>query len=269
MFCQLRLPAAAFGLLAFATFATQVQAAIVTGDKIKIERDTGGTISSTVYDISKTRGNTGQGSGGGEFRITDLTLIGSEVADVFKTFCVERNETIGLPGEYFVSIDEGAIKGGISGGNPDPIGNATAWLYGVYRGSGLDNETTTLSHVFDYNSNADVGALQAAIWHLEGELASVSGYAAELVHLAQSADYDPDGDGFNDYNVQVMNLWDTQAQAIARDGSLGAGNGWRQSQLIIVDGRSNLPVPEPATILVWSGMVGVGLAFGFRRVRGK
>ena len=47
----------------------------------------------------------------------------------FETFCVEYNEhfTPGLT--YYYGISQGAINGGVSGGNPDLISKGTAWLY--------------------------------------------------------------------------------------------------------------------------------------------
>ena len=47
----------------------------------------------------------------------------------FETFCVEYNEHFTPGSTYYYGISQGAVNGGISGGNPDPISKGTAWLY--------------------------------------------------------------------------------------------------------------------------------------------
>ena len=47
----------------------------------------------------------------------------------FETFCVEYNEHFTPGSTFYYGISQGAINGGISGGNPDPISRGTAWLY--------------------------------------------------------------------------------------------------------------------------------------------
>ena len=47
----------------------------------------------------------------------------------FETFCVEYNEHFTPGSTLYYGISQGAINGGISGGNPDFISKGTAWLY--------------------------------------------------------------------------------------------------------------------------------------------
>ena len=67
---------------------------------------------------------------------------------------------------YYYGISQGAINGGISGGNPDPISRGTAWLYLQFATGNLANLAN-----YDYSAgaggNASAAALQATIWWLE------------------------------------------------------------------------------------------------------
>ncbi len=233
---------------------------IVTGDTIRISvNNTGSNNPSTTnhfgdaFTYRATTGGANKGEGGGEFFIQETTGIGgSLVGDKYKTFCLERNESITLPGDYYVSVDSAASGGGISGGSPDPLGLDAAWLYAAYANNVLPGLVG--SSVYQYGVDADAGDLQAALWYLEGELSSVSGDALTLVNLAIAADKDVDDDGFFDYNVKVLNLWGNAARTQAK-----------QSQYILLEGRSDIPVPEPTTLLIWGGIVGLGLVASRRR----
>jgi hypothetical protein len=83
----------------------------------------------------------------------------------FKTFCLERNETLVFNKTYSATIDSGAIKGGLSGGNPDLLDIKTDYLYNAFA---LNSSA--------YNAN-QMKALQLAIWKLEGEILA-PGYGA-------------------------------------------------------------------------------------------
>src|SRR5690606_12853492 len=54
-----------------------------------------------------------------------------ESAELFRTFCLERNEYLDFSSSGFVidSISKEAVNGGTGGPNPDPISAETAWLY--------------------------------------------------------------------------------------------------------------------------------------------
>jgi len=72
---------------------------------------------SNAYTL--TDGMTNRGSWNGGAFLLDGTF----------TFCLETSEFFNWNTNYNGTIDSGAINGGVSGGNPDPIENATAWLY--------------------------------------------------------------------------------------------------------------------------------------------
>lgn len=116
--------------------------------------------------------------------------------DDFQTFCIERNENVSDNTLYTFQVESASRNGGYFGGNPDPIGNATAWIYtqfrrgtlGQYAYNGAGTAATAsqfaLTEGFSTWSQA-AGAgdmdqearreraartLQTAIWFLEGEL---------------------------------------------------------------------------------------------------
>ncbi|MBL8143302.1 MAG: PEP-CTERM sorting domain-containing protein [Acidobacteria bacterium] len=75
--------------------------------------------------------------------------------NIFDSFCVEGNETIGSPATV-QGISGSAYNGGFTGGTPDPLDQRSAWLYRNYRAG--------------TNGITDAQRVQHAIWYLEGEL---------------------------------------------------------------------------------------------------
>ena len=60
------------------------------------------------------------------------------------------------------SISGGAIQGGVSGGNPDPISFGTAYIYNQFiAGTLADYSSSNVTNQTD---------LQDAFWMLEGEI---------------------------------------------------------------------------------------------------
>jgi hypothetical protein len=218
--------------------------AIQNGSQIVISRlnhNAGGVDGN--YDTNATWGG---GGGGGEFLVTEQIALG----EIFKTFCIEVNENITLPGTYYVTLDNGAIQGGNSGGNPDPLSDATKWLYYWYVSNLLDTFDLPGGSDYFYDSQNSANELQEAIWYLEGE-GSAGGLASRLVTKATSAGT------FNVPNadVLVMNLWSTYPVT-------NEYTQRRQSQLYFRTTQGGNEVPEPASIAIWSmislaGVIGV------------
>ena len=139
-----------------------------------------GSASAMTLWIDRVEGYHPVGSLGGEFSIfgTGLEANYAAVATAskggntgFQSFCLEFNEAINLGGQYDYTIGTGAIMGGVAGGNPDPLGIGTAWLYQQFA-------TGVLA---DYNyvvpgagRETSAGLLQDAIWYLEEELGPVT-----------------------------------------------------------------------------------------------
>jgi len=224
----------------------------------------------SVY-IGTTVDRVGTG-GGGPFEIsgfddwimpvsTDIMNVDNPTYDnrTFNTFCIEKNEHITLPGgPYGYTLGTEAINGGVAGGNPDPLGEATAKLYYAYWSGQLDNFSVTspsATFTFKYTSGgahgADGDALQEAIWRLEQESTATGGKAGTLVDFANSVTWAQlnqstwQGIGL----VRVVNL---------TSGPTGGTN--LQSQLVVM-------VPLPAAALMGFALLGaIGIA---KRVRAR
>ena len=128
----------------------------------------------------------------------------------FETFCVEANEYFNPGSTYYYGISQGAINGGISGGNPDPLSRGTAWLYLNFAQGTLAGYNYALGP----SGNASAAALQATIWWLEGEGANPNNAFSTLV--TSLPNYMADNNGY--YGVGVLNLWsDINHTQVAQD----------------------------------------------------
>lgn len=178
-------------------------------------------------------------SGGGY--VADVTgglgsVIGGNVklgepGSSFYTFCLERNEYFNPGSSYGANVSYSAIGGGYSGGNPDPISMATAYLYSQFRAGKVSGLTTSTA---DEASRND---LQHAIWFLEGEDNGQTLYNQKAKDLVKYANdqlgqlgIDPQANANGKFGVVVLNLY---------TGDLNHPN---QSQLAIA-------VPEPSTVI--------------------
>jgi len=129
----------------------------------------------------------------------------------FETFCLETNEYFNPGSTYYYGISQGAINGGVGGGNPDRISRGTAFLY-------LNFAKGTLFG-YDYSigaaGDASAAALQSTIWWLEGEGGTPNNAFLSLV-TSNVTNYMADNNGF--YGVGVLNLWgDSNHAQVAQD----------------------------------------------------
>lgn len=205
----------------------------------------------------------------------------------FLTFCIERNEnvTLGNPNSgnnnlYYGKIATGAVNGGISGGNPDPVSSATALLYSSFR-KGLpiasypvDGSSGVVAYSQNLQASGLVSALQFAIWYLEGEFnnnpggvtsatsASFPGQnigsgalntayknvAADMVNWALA-----NANG-SLYNVRVLQIWGYDGSGSRTDASNYTVN--VQDQLTLI--------PLPPAAFAGAGLMGL---VAFRAIR--
>lgn len=172
---------------------------------------------------------------GGEFLVTgDL--------GPFSSFCLEYNESIDEI-SYNYSIDQGAIAGGLGGGNPDPIGAETAELYRQFVAGSVG--PTGGQTLVEFNN-----AFQDAIWYLEDELGAVDFTAATAA---------ASGANFANLSASAQSLIDSVWGTTASVGGVRALNLYaittganRQSILYMVA----VPLPS-AGALALAGLFGV------------
>jgi len=179
-------------------------------------------VGDTIY-LSNGPGTTN----GGEFKV-GLTSGG----DLFRTFCVEKNEYINFSAGFYVSgISNYADAGGVGGGSPDYLDPKTAYLFYHFAIGDLSS--------YDYTgvgraTSAD--ALQNVIWYIEDEISNLpAGQATTWYNEAVTANWQNIG------NVRAINLlW------------YDANGDKAQDQLTLV--------PEPTTMLLLGfGLLGLGL----------
>lgn len=193
---------------------------------------------STVFFGSGVRDS---GFGGGEF-ITNFVGGNS-----YRSFCLETAEQIQLGNQgannYQYEIGTGAVNGGVSGGNPDPVSSAAASIFVKWLQGGYGAPTNALAE--------DV---QRAIWDIEGENQGTLSANAILIRDAAIAAYPVLTDNAvtsgNFPNIRVVNPF----RMLLND----------QGVLTRVDYQSQIVlIPLPAA----SGMALAGLALvgGIRR----
>lgn len=227
----------------------------------------------TIQDVDYRR------SSGGEFKVTGFDNgLATGTSDVvsgntFHTFCLEKNEYINLPGDYFYDLDPYAVGGGLGGAvnGKDWLSQATAMLYYTYwtdqwdvASAYADSKYGGAAFDFRYENQSgddtsdrayDGEALQLAIWMLEEEITgTLAGTAKQYYDYAVAIAAETDG-------------WATLGRADWDTGTLGARIGLvrvvnlytvnsprteKQSQLVVV--------PTPVASLAGMALLG-GLGF--------
>jgi len=122
----------------------------------------------------------------------------------FQTFCVESSEYFYPGTEYSVTFGDNAIKGGV-GPLGDPISKGTAYLYHMFQ-----NQDPKLTP-YDWSEagrSASAGALQNAIWALEGEGGGINAAYTNLLTARFGSVAAAQADNAGLYPVKVMSLWD-------------------------------------------------------------
>jgi len=214
---------------------------------------------------------------GGEFKVTvnpwssplPIPAMGAGVqvgGSGFQTFCLERSEFFDPGTAYYASIEPWAILGGLSGqdvsATQDSVDPMTAYLYtkfwdGTLAGSGYDYTVAGRS--------ASAGALQEAIWWIEGELPSslltdLSTQAQAWVNEAGLAVAGSWGKTIG--QVRALNLWSTKGILDPHENP--DNKDFKiQSHLVMV------PVPLPATTYASFAMLGLISILRLRRNRSQ
>jgi len=163
-------------------------------------------------------------------------------ATSFQTFCIETSEFFNPGATYNATISGNAMYGG-QPPNGDPISIGTAWLYSQFAAGTLAN--------YDFNNNGvgrtvSAGALQDAIWWLEGEAGDPgAGNTFRQAVIAAYVNAAAAMVGANGaFGVRALNLWDVNTGAVVQD------------QLVIV--------PEPTTMIAGALLL---LPFGVSTLR--
>ncbi len=210
--------------------------------------------SANTMQVTMNYGSRHSGSGG-EFNASGPDFVPATMGYTantivnggFETFCVEENEYFNPGSTYYYAISQGAINGGVGGGNPDPVSLGTAWLYLHFAQGNLAGYTYTTGA----GGDASAADLQATIWWLEGEQANNPNNTfsnAVITQFGSAAGAMADNNGF--YGVGVLNLW----------GDIGHTQ-LAQDQLVLIPG-----VPDGGTTAILLGFGLLGLFLFNRKV---
>jgi hypothetical protein len=187
--------------------------------------------------------------GGGE-----IEVVNKANGFVFQSFCLERHEIVlqGSNNPYLVYDLSGSAMSGGGGAvdGKDELSGATKWLYYNYW-------TGELASDYGYDGvgrKTGQGALQLAIWYLEGE-----------TNKLQENDGEKNWDGRNFYNLAMKHSKEGESLPVVAmniQGPYNAGDkiGEGQSMLVVV-------TPEPWTIiLLGTGLISLAMIRRNRRL---
>lgn len=191
-----------------------------------------GTVDVKVGDILRfSDGALGVGTGG-EFNADNLTN-GAGVD--FVTYCVQTTEFLNFSNQFkVVGVSTQSLVDNV------PLAQETAYLYTQFRNGTLPN----------YGTNAAADALQAAIWHFQGQAGGALNAYTTLASAAVSG-----GSWSGIGNVRIANLvWHTAGSGFA----VGAP---AQDVLVII--------PLPPAALAGLGLMGFMAVGKIRRRLGS
>ena len=135
----------------------------------------------------------------------------------FQTFCIETTEYFSPGTTYGAAISYNALYGHLGSGPGVPVTMGAAWLYSQFAAGTLSG----YDYTYGGGRSTTAGALQQAIWYLQGESGGVNNGWVTLA-AANVADVSAAADGA--FGVEALNL-----------GAPGAV----QDQLVVI--------PEPTT----------------------
>jgi hypothetical protein len=186
----------------------------------------------------------GHGVQGGEFVLTHSNLgftpVGLTGSNPIESFCMEKNEGLAFNYEYYACLNTASVKGGVGGGDPDPLSPLTAYIYTQFVTGQLVGYDYDLSDGGALRSAA-ADDLQSVIWFIEEEepISWTPGDGSRR-DAWYSLAIDNAGSGIGD--VRVLNMFVD-----------AGGSEFAQDQIILL--------PEPASL----GLMAMGISFVRRR----
>ncbi len=171
----------------------------------------------------------------------------------FQTFCLETDEKVSGNTQYDATISWYAELGGKETDSGDPLSKGVAYLYHEFQKGTLTGYIYDKTNLTGRKSTA--GALQEAIWNLEGEgsytVASwiqndllmefgLSGETWNTVAFQDRIRSDNYVNGVRAYDVAVMNVW----------GVDGVGNVYQQDMVVCIPAPGALVLSALGTSLV-------------------
>lgn len=207
------------GLVVAAGFAVAMGASVASADEISFRTDRSG---SDAYSMNGGGGefdvdylDADDGFGNSKLRTMDASL---RIGDYFSSFCLEKGTDIQDDTTYEFTIDDGAITGGVGGGNPDPLSAESAWLYESFFFGTLDGYAYTDLGDGLTERGGHAAELQYAFWYLEEELSQAEmdvvdsgGNFANARGWMQDAS-DAIAGGWTNKFVKVLNLFTLDGQ---------------------------------------------------------
>lgn len=167
----------------------------------------------------------------------------------FQSFCLERNETITVPGAYNYTQNDFAMLGGYGGGNPDPLSIGTAYLYNSFARGVLAGYNWTPGT----SRQGSAGLLQQAFWYLEDELSLTSSQISANSFLsAVVSQYGSLAAGKTTASSSQLNVLGVHVLNLT-----SASGAPRQSQLVYVPGGIITPDGGVSATLLGLSLLGL------------